>query len=445
MVSHSLASLLTHRAEARHTVRVMAAVLAAYGLYAAFDLPQGYWAVFTTLIVMQASIGGTVGASVDRMYGTVLGAAVGGGAAALRALGPFGLSPTGLGAALVIATGITAYVAMLRPNMKVAPVTAAIMLLSASGKLGPLHAAAYRVVEIGIGSLIGVAATLLIFPARSRQVVAERTGAVLGSLAELLGHYADWLERAEIEPLEALHPLHDRIRAEIAAVERAVDDTERERAARLGYHHLSPATPRTLWRVRSETLAVGRALRTPWPPELRARLSEPGARMLRADAAFLEGCRAALQTNATVQPGELAARHDAVQAAVTDLRRERLTQGFDLETVGATFSFTFALESLYGHLGDLADRIDEATLGRPKSRRTSGAGFGGGATEKGGPKARPYPLPPGAVHPPVRGAEVRSKCSDPKDLRLSRSSACEAKAGPPSKRHCGKNAESGSL
>ncbi len=58
-----LAFLFTHHAEARHTARVMTAVLAAYVLYATLDLPQGYWAVFTTLIVMQASIGGTVGAS----------------------------------------------------------------------------------------------------------------------------------------------------------------------------------------------------------------------------------------------------------------------------------------------------------------------------------------------------------------------------------------------
>ena len=365
-----LAFLLAHRAEGRHTLRVMAAVLTAYVIYAAFDLPQGYWAVFTTLIVMQASIGGTVGASVDRMYGTVLGAAVGGGAAALRTLSPFGMSATGLGAALVTACGITAYVAMLRPNMKVAPVTAAIMLLSSAGRLGPLHAAAYRVVEIGLGSVIGVAATLVIFPARSRQVVAERTGAVLAQLGELLGHYAGWLERAEVEASEALHPLHDAIRAAIGQVEQAVDDTERERAARLGYHHLSPATPRTLWRIRSEAVAIGRALRTPWPAELRGRLSAHGARMLRTDADFLEACRTALAANTTVNRGEIAARHDQMQGAVTELRRERVTHEMALETVGAVFSFAFALESLYANLGDLADRIDEAALGRPaRSRR----------------------------------------------------------------------------
>ena len=364
------AFLLSHRAEARHTARVMAAVLAAYVVYAVFDLPQGYWAVFTTLIVMQASIGGTVGASVDRMYGTVLGAVVGGGAAALRTLSPFGMTPTGLGVAVVVSAGITAYVAMLRPNMKVAPVTAAIMLLSSAGRLGPLHAAAYRVVEIGLGSVIGVAATLLIFPARSREVVAERTGEVLAQLCELLGHYAGWLEKAEVEAVEALHPLHDALRAAIGQVEQAVNDTERERAARLGYHQLSPATPRTLWRIRSEAVAVGRALRTPWPAELRARLSQPGARMLRADAEFLDACRTALAADATVARGELAARHDELQGAVADLRRERVTQDFTLETVGATFSFAFAMESLYANLGDLADRIDEAALGRPaRSRR----------------------------------------------------------------------------
>ena len=383
MTPHPFAFLFTHRAEARHTARVMTAVLAAYVLYATFDLPQGYWAVFTTLIVMQASIGGTVGASVDRMYGTVLGAAVGGGAAALRTLSPLGLSPAGLGLALVLSAGVTAYVAMLRPNMKVAPVTAAIMLLSASGRLGSLHAAAYRVVEIGIGSVIGVAATLLIFPARSRTVVAQRTGSVLVSLAELLGHNAAWLEQARIEPSEALHPLHDRLRAEIGTVEQAVDETERERAARLGYHHLSPATPRTLWRVRSEAVAIGRALRTPWPAPLRVRLAEPGAGMLRADATFLEACRAALEANATVARGDLVTRHDQVQAAVAALRRERLTQDLDLDTVGAVFSFAFALESLYAHLGDLADRIDEAALGRPTRRLFGDAGSEGGSTEKG--------------------------------------------------------------
>jgi uncharacterized membrane protein YccC len=366
MAARPLHFLRTHRSEARHALRVMAATAGAYALYVSFDLPQGYWAVFTTLIVMQASIGATVGASVDRMYGTVLGAVLGGAGAALAAFAAPGWTPLARGLAVIMTGGATAYVAMLRPNMKVAPVTAAIMILSSSGKLGPLEAAFYRVVEIGIGSVIGVAATLLIFPARSRTAVAERTGEVLALLSELFGRYAGWLDRAEAEPPEALFALHDRIRATIGQVEQAVDDAERERAARLGYHHLSPATPRTLWRIRSEAVTLGRALRIPWPEELRARLSEPGARMLRADAAFLDACRMALAGGRTVDRSVLAERHEELEAAVHALRRERVTHGFTLETVGAAFSFSFALESLYGHLGDMADRVDEAATGRPR-------------------------------------------------------------------------------
>jgi uncharacterized membrane protein YccC len=356
-----LKGFLQRKAEARHTLRVVIAVLAAYLAYVAFALPQGYWAVFTTLIIIQASIGGTVGAAMDRMCGTVLGAVVGGLA---DALAPH--TALGRGVALAVASAITAYVAMLRPNMKVAPVTAAIMLLSSAGKLDPFHAAIYRVIEIGLGSVIGVAVTLLVFPTRSRTVVSIRTAEVLGRVAELLGHYVDWLTRFEVEPATDLHPLHDKIRNGIVAVEAAVADTEREKAARLGYHHLSPATPRTLWRIRSEAVTMGRALRAPWPPAVRAQLAAPGRAMLTADALMLQACVQALKSRTTVErPPQLVEAHDAFQDAVANLRRERVTRDLTFDAIGSVFSFSFALESLYAHLADMADRIDESMLERP--------------------------------------------------------------------------------
>ena len=117
----------------------MAAVLVCQVATTLLNLPQGYWAVFTTLIVMQASIGGTVGASIDRLYGTVIGAAVGGFAAWARPQ-----TEGGLAVALVIACGLTAFIAAVRPKLRIAPVTAAIMLLTATGKLGPFQAALDR-------------------------------------------------------------------------------------------------------------------------------------------------------------------------------------------------------------------------------------------------------------------------------------------------------------
>ncbi len=67
-----LRSLAARRAsDLRQVVRVTVAVAAAYAAYKILDLQQGYWAVFTVLIVMQGSIGGTLGAATDRMIGPI--------------------------------------------------------------------------------------------------------------------------------------------------------------------------------------------------------------------------------------------------------------------------------------------------------------------------------------------------------------------------------------
>lgn len=345
-------SLLARRNEARHAVRIMAAVLAAELVTSAFDLPQGYWAVFTTLIVMQGSVGGTLGASVDRMYGTILGAAIGAFAAWIR---PQNFA--GLVAALVVAGGVTAFISAWRPRLRVAPVTAAIMLLTSAGKLGPLHAALYRVIEIALGGVIGVAASLLIFPARSQAVATQRIRATIALLSELLGHLADRLGGGEATNL---HPLHDRIRASLAAVETAMTDAARERASRLGQHRVSAALPRTLWRVRSDAITIGRALATPWPPELATQLGRPARAMLEADIAFLRACAEALGEDRAVHRGGYADASVAFEAAVESFRGRRLTHDLTFEVVGAVFGMAFALEDLSKHLQDLADRIDES-------------------------------------------------------------------------------------
>ncbi len=65
-----------------------AAVVAAYALATLLRLPQGYWAVFTAVIIVQSSLGATITASIERLMGTAVGAAVGAGAAILHARFP---------------------------------------------------------------------------------------------------------------------------------------------------------------------------------------------------------------------------------------------------------------------------------------------------------------------------------------------------------------------
>jgi uncharacterized membrane protein YccC len=63
---------VANAAALRLCLRMTVAGLLAYVLAQLLALPQGYWAVFSAIIVMQASIGGSVKATIDRLIGTIV-------------------------------------------------------------------------------------------------------------------------------------------------------------------------------------------------------------------------------------------------------------------------------------------------------------------------------------------------------------------------------------
>src|SRR5215217_8282367 len=65
-------------AELKLALRVTIAGTLAYSVTKILDLPQGYWAVITAVVVMQASVGGSLKAAVERFSGTLTGAIYGG-------------------------------------------------------------------------------------------------------------------------------------------------------------------------------------------------------------------------------------------------------------------------------------------------------------------------------------------------------------------------------
>ena len=177
---------LSRLSEIRHAARVAAAVGAAFAVGVIFRLPQAYWIVFTAIIVVQASVGGTITASLERLGGTVVGGLIGVAATYLRA-------KTTLEEGLVIsaAVAVAAFAAATRPSLRVAPITAAIVLLGgATSHMGPITAAFWRVVEIAIGGAVGVATTLVVFPARARRAVRQRAATAMRQIAELLALFA---------------------------------------------------------------------------------------------------------------------------------------------------------------------------------------------------------------------------------------------------------------
>ncbi|MGH7092375.1 MAG: FUSC family protein, partial [Stellaceae bacterium] len=170
MIFHGVADWFSRRRVALGlSLRMTTAGLLSFALGEALGLAQVYWAVLTSIIVMQASVGGSLKATIDRFVGTIGGAAWG---VAVAVAVPHS-GPASTGVALAIALVPLAALVAFRPTYRVAPVTGAIVLLGHFGPIGVIHAALDRVLEIGFGSVVALAVALLVSPARAQRLVGE--------------------------------------------------------------------------------------------------------------------------------------------------------------------------------------------------------------------------------------------------------------------------------
>jgi uncharacterized membrane protein YgaE (UPF0421/DUF939 family) len=338
-------------ADLRQALRVTIAVALAYAAYRLLGLQQGYWAVFTVIIVMQGSIAGTLGAAVDRLAGTVAGAVLGGAAAMLV---PH--TPAGTAIALVLVIAITSFAAAVRPQLRVAPITAAILLLSRPQGLTDFTFVLDRVIEIALGGFIGVLVSSTVFRAPSRELVIARMAIVLEQIADLLRAQADGLEQHHELALAADYAA---LRKALTTVEAALSDADRERASGLASHDFSPSIARTLWRVRNDVIQTIRTLDTPLDRSAAERLEAPVTAMLRSEADFTGRCATALRDHARIDRSGRDLRREEFDVAFRGLRESGLIRPMDFDAAGRVFGLAFTLDRLHRDLADLADRIDE--------------------------------------------------------------------------------------
>jgi uncharacterized membrane protein YccC len=338
-------------ADLRQAVRVTIAVALAFAAYRLLGLQQGYWAVFTVIIVMQGSIAGTLGAALDRLVGTIAGAILGGAAAML-----FPHSLVGTATALVLVIAITAFAAAVRPQLRVAPITAAILLLSQPQGVSEIGFVIDRVIEIALGGFIGVLVSSTIFRAPSSELVVARMAIVLEQIADLLRAQADGLERHQELALAADYAA---LRKALTTVEAALNDADRERASGLATHDFSPSIARTLWRVRNDVIQTIRTLETPLDDNAAERLEAPVTALLRGEADFAVRCASALREHAPVDRSGRDLAHAEFDNAFRDLRASGLIRPMAFDAAGRVFGLAFTLDRLHRDLADLADRIDE--------------------------------------------------------------------------------------
>jgi uncharacterized membrane protein YccC len=341
----------------RQTARVLIGSMLAYIAYRLLHLPQGYWAVFTVIIVLQGSIASTLGAALDRLVGTIAGALIGGAATIAIQHGDV---TTGL--ALTIVVGLTAFAAAVRPQLKVAPVTAAILLLT---QPQGAHIASYvvdRILEIALGGFIGVAVSVLVFPARSQPLVLARAGAVLEQMQHILGVLAR--SAAGRIPI-ALADEHSALRAALGALEQAATDAERERAAGLAFGAPTPALSRALWRIRNDLILVARALDVPLPAAAAAIIAGPAAALLDAEGDYALRCADALRRGTAAPHDDKEGHYRTFEAAFSGLRQSGIIRSLEFADAGRVFGLAFAIEVLRRDLADLGARLGPTGIARP--------------------------------------------------------------------------------
>lgn len=349
------------QAELKLALRVTIAGTLAFAITRAFDLPQGYWAAITAVVVMQASVGASLKAAIERFSGTVAGALYGG---TITAFIPHD-SALSLSFAIVLALFPLALLAAIYPSFRVAPVTSLIMLLPPTGQaLGPLATVIDRVAEITLGNIVGVVVSLFVLPARAHTLMTEAAAKVVALNAELVSVLIGEL-LGDPKGRTTLQTLHPQIRSALKKAESAADEAARERRSHLTDAADPEPLVRTLYRVRHDLVMVGRASANPLPDPVLEPLGTTLAALRDETRNLLFDLSKALR--AGKPPPEADAFETALRSFVSEtetLRSHALTSDLPYGSFGQVFALGFAFEQLRKDLGDLLSRTQELAAGR---------------------------------------------------------------------------------
>lgn len=179
-------------------LQLAAAVLLAYGLSALAGLPDGVWAVMSALIVARPHAGAALGAGLQRVKGSLVGAAAALAVVLLSVLAGAHFSEHSLLGVAVVAT--LACASAWRIGWRSAPITA-LIVLSGSAHAGhqALTVAGLRLAEVGLGVVAGMAVTLLVPGTRSAPLFDKACIALLHRLASQMQRLGSVDERGAQE------------------------------------------------------------------------------------------------------------------------------------------------------------------------------------------------------------------------------------------------------
>jgi uncharacterized membrane protein YccC len=358
----SVARLVTHFRTLAHryrtqlilALRVTVSAILALALAQWMHLRLPLWAVLTSLIVTQMSLGRSLQVAIDYLMGTFAGVAYGG---ALAILIPHD-SEWSLLAVLALAIAPLAFIAAFKANFNVLPITAIIVLLVPSMQhVSPMASALDRVLEVTVGGVVGFVVSFLVFPSRAHALTTEAAADTLelvaDALSRLLEHHCGG-DQPDIRRINA------QIGANLIKLNATGAEAEHERTARLTSGPDTGPLLRTLLRLRHDIVILGRAVGCELPAPIEARLTPLLEKIGPVVGDFLHASGQALRAR------NLPPALDAVEAAFkahadafNEVRHEGLTRAMTSEAAERFFALGFALEQMREHLGEVHRVVGE--------------------------------------------------------------------------------------
>jgi uncharacterized membrane protein YccC len=221
----------------------------------------------------------------------------------------------------------------------------------------PIATAVERVLEVGLGAVIGLTVSVVLFPSSAYGLTIESAARTFDRLALALGELMAGL-KGGLE-LGALYRIQDTVDGELMELKAVGAEAEREHAVRPSATPDTRPLLRTLLRLRHDLVMIGRAAVEPLPQSLQARL-DPLPEVAVTIGVFLHTSGAALLAHR--HPPSLDSVESALDAyaeAIVTIRHDGLTRCLPSEVTERFFALCFALEQTRHNLRDLHRCVTE--------------------------------------------------------------------------------------
>ena len=337
----------------RLAIQTTIAACLSYLVVDTLGMPQGFWAVMTAILVTQANVGASLGLAAERFLGSLLCVVVG-GAVALALADARELKFAGLAVTVLVLGFFSAR----RPSLRIACVTAAIVVLGDPSLGPPIASAENRMIEVAVGTVVAILTSLIVFPSRAGPSFAAQVTRTFKPLFEVA---RDALSAALGLPLdiESMGAQGTRIRADFAEGDTLARETRLEVAGYIGDSPDPEAILRALRRLWHTEIMLMRAVAQPLPAKAVAVLG-PSIEALRA--AIDDVAKHLCTPPTTYAPPNLAEVESALAAIehqMEEMRARGETRDLSMDDIIRLMAFDFALGQLRLNLRDIAERAPE--------------------------------------------------------------------------------------